>query len=968
MRKVVWLLLLLPWRVQGQLEPSTSTTATATGSPSAASTEKCPELYAYDEWVHDCLPCSICISYPNSPFCHACPEFNKETPQAPAPAGPDSEVDLETSDVVGQSSDFLPMLTGAIVGISIMFLVILALILSFKVSFIRAKWVKLGLMNKQPQRKKSKNGRTIDAPDLQLSERMHGANCNLNVLIAQAPKTLPPKTQNAIAQMQKKSVQFVPDGNIFDSDSDISLCETRTCSSAADSGYCAPIVLTPSNRLSVIQMSQCEDESCNESTDSVCSKINIATFDCNSVVFFSEALIGKDGGILMLPNAATSLLFSPHSISNQIDITLEILHNPVILPDLGEDETLVSPFVCCGPHGWTFNKPVLLTFPHCGMSDTNDFTLLVSETSSQQVPDWVEVSNATPGIEYFVRDSECLVYTKHFTGFSLKSRGPKQVRLLAFSSVSDNLYRLRVYCINDTKDAIDRIRREEQEFGFKPTDRGISMTFLNNKEDIRLKANLETPGWKFLNSSQELVISYNSVRGKRDGNVMFNLQAEPDLKGDARVLSLSIHAFQEGNSDSPTYSVAEELPIGEFEMTPSLPSYHRCDHRGACNCVTQTQVYTVHTNITNQARVSFLNTLGSHRNLTIPHKLRTHLCIKLDPLKERGDDWRSLASDLGLDELIEYFGSKGNPTELVLQEFEKSEKTLKDLWGILIGMGRPDAASLVQMYIQTTSCKLPSPVSDSGVGSPDTDLEAPGRDSTPSPGSDVRFFPNGPSRVGESFEAISETDPPQHVHCGGSVPSEDLYNSSQAAGSQTNSPQFLHCGGSAPSQDLYTSSQDATSQTSSPQYVHCGGADPSKDLFSSLFEHAISQTNTPQFLHSGGPVPSQDLYNSSQHAHVSQTSSPQYVHCGVSVPSHELYNSCEEQTEPKLIQAIENMQDLPLNVNSTARENDEPGNDEAQEINETGTDDSVSSQDIEVMVVTSPEVRHLPNGLRETEV
>ncbi|KAI8483762.1 hypothetical protein Bbelb_385540 [Branchiostoma belcheri] len=185
------------------------------------------------------------------------------------------------------------------------------------------------------------------------------------------------------------------------------------------------------------------------------------------------------------------------------------------------------------PHGWTFHKPVLLTFPHCGLSGRDDFTLLVTETSSQQAPDWVEVSSATPGIEYFVWD--------------------------------------------------------------------------------------------------KLVISYESVRRKRDSNVLFKLQAEPEHKKGTAILSLSICAFQDGNSDSPTYSIAEELPVatGQTEMRKLGPT--SCDHKGACNCKTPSQVCMVHSaDITDQ---TFLNSLGSHRSrhLTIPHKLRTQLCIKLDP-------------------------------------------------------------------------------------------------------------------------------------------------------------------------------------------------------------------------------------------------------------------------------------------------------------------------------------------------
>ncbi|XP_019626150.1 PREDICTED: uncharacterized protein LOC109471296 [Branchiostoma belcheri] len=840
----------------------------------------------------------------------------------------------------------------------------------------------------------------------------------------------------------KRSVHFVPDRHNFCSDSDSDISLGKTGSSSADGGTRTAPASSKLNSNSVTKISQWDlEESCDESS-SVSSKSTVATSGCNSVVSFAEALIGKDGGILMLPNAATSLLFSPHSISNQIDITLEILHNPVAFPDLRADETLVSPYVFCGPHGWTFHKPVLLTFPHCGMSDNDDLTLLVSETSSQQAPDWTEVSSATPGIEYFVRDSECLVYTSHFTGFSFKSKGPKQVRLLAFSSLSDNLYRLRVYCINDTKDVVDRIKKEEQEFGFKQTDRGVSMTFLNNKKDLHLKAHLETPGWKFLNSSQELVISYESVRGKRDGNVLFNLQAEPESDKDTSIISLRIHALQEGNTDSPTYIVAEKVHVGW------------CDHKGACNCKTPShlQVQRVHTDITDQPKVSFKNSQGSHRNLTIPHKLRTELCIKLDPKKACGKDWRSLASELGLDERIEFFDSKESPTELVLQEFEMSGKTLKDLTAILTGIERPDTAYLVQEHLQTTSCDLPSPFNDSGVGSPDTDASE--RDGTPSPGSDKKFFPN-------SLFRAEERTSPKYMHRGESVPSHDLYNSSAntetserstttsstsdqkffpngpSLAEERNSPQYMHRGESVPSNGLYNSSanteaseRDSTfspafdqmsldlpnshsraGEQNSSQHMHCGESVPSHELYNSSANTGASERstttsgtsdqkffpngpsladerNSSQYMPCGESVPSNELYDSHADTEASERSSPTafflkgpsgpernclpYLQCGQSVSSHGINDSYQSATEPKLIQENEvesSMQGLVLN--STASDSDETGNVEVEEVNDSNSEMSQDDQKCtEVMVVSIPgrEVEHFAEGRRETAV
>ncbi|XP_078665804.1 uncharacterized protein LOC144908146 [Branchiostoma floridae x Branchiostoma belcheri] len=802
MSELVWLLVLCPWLVHSHLGQTT------TGSPTTNSWT-CPESYAWDNATHECIPCSVCIRYPQSSFCSECSEFIFNVPgpvPTPHPLSPvvpaslpDSELNLDSSDEQPppppQSNIWIFVIAGATTAIG-----------SLLISTVVLRFWKAAIKRKKLRKKNRSSPPKLTFSDVETRElnslderfysseitslqmpvndivQIHVHHSDSDISLGNTARSIADggsstksstsattssnndSTIPTVSQVPlKKSVHFVPDRHMSDSDSDISLGISKTGSSSSADTYACRGYSTTCNIVS--QMSQWE-ESCAESSDSVCStdKSTVATSDCNSV---AEALIGRDGGILMLPNAATSLLFSPHSISNQIDITLEILNNPVVLPELREDETLVSTCVFCGPHSWTFHKPVLLTFPHCGMSDRDDFTLLVTETSSQQAPDWMEVSSDTPGIEYFVRDSECLVYTSHFTGFSLKSKGPKQVRLLAFSSLSDNLYRLRVYCISDTKDVVDRIKKEEQEFGFKQTDRGVSMTFLNNKHNLHLRAHLETPGWKFLNSS-ELVISYESVRRKRDSNVLFKLQAEPEHKKGTAILSLSICAFQDGNSDSPTYSIAEELPVaqGQTEMRKLGPT--SCDHKGACNCKTLSQVYMVHSaDITNQA---FLNSLGSHRSrhLTIPHKLRTQLCIKLDPPKYCGDDWRSLASELGLDELIEYFSSKENPTELVLQEFDKTGKTLKDLRAILIGIGRPDAAYLVQEHLQTTNHDLPSPSNDSGVGSPDTDTSE--RDSTPSPGSDKMFFPNSPSQSGEQNST-------QYMPHGESVPSNEMYNS-----------------------------------------------------------------------------------------------------------------------------------------------------------------------------------------------
>ena len=83
----------------------------------------------------------------------------------------------------------------------------------------------------------------------------------------------------------------------------------------------------------------------------------------------------------------------------------------------------------------------------------------------------------------------------------------------------------------------------------------------------------------------------------------------------------------------------------------------------------------------------------------LPHRLRTTLITLLDPDNIFGNDWRILASALGLDSLAEYLRTKRSPTDVLLNAALQNGKDLRWLVDIMVDAPRLDVVMEIKKYI-----------------------------------------------------------------------------------------------------------------------------------------------------------------------------------------------------------------------------------------------------------------------------
>lgn len=87
----------------------------------------------------------------------------------------------------------------------------------------------------------------------------------------------------------------------------------------------------------------------------------------------------------------------------------------------------------------------------------------------------------------------------------------------------------------------------------------------------------------------------------------------------------------------------------------------------------------------------------------MPYPLKHKLFLLLDTPHPKGNDWRMLATKLGLEARIFQMQTARNPTLEVLQDFEKMDRAVGDLEVILRDMKRSDAADVVKQFIDSNS-------------------------------------------------------------------------------------------------------------------------------------------------------------------------------------------------------------------------------------------------------------------------
>lgn len=89
--------------------------------------------------------------------------------------------------------------------------------------------------------------------------------------------------------------------------------------------------------------------------------------------------------------------------------------------------------------------------------------------------------------------------------------------------------------------------------------------------------------------------------------------------------------------------------------------------------------------------------------LRLPPELFEQLQMLLEPNSVTGNDWRRLASHLGLCGMkIRFLSCQRSPAAAILELFEEQNGSLQELHYLMTSMERLDCASVIQNYLKQT--------------------------------------------------------------------------------------------------------------------------------------------------------------------------------------------------------------------------------------------------------------------------
>ena len=88
-------------------------------------------------------------------------------------------------------------------------------------------------------------------------------------------------------------------------------------------------------------------------------------------------LVDHNGGKFTIGETGISLIVPPQAIpeGNTEGIFIGVVNQEKEHPRLGDKESLLSPVVKCGPNGLKFERPVILSLPHCAQLEDGAWNL-----------------------------------------------------------------------------------------------------------------------------------------------------------------------------------------------------------------------------------------------------------------------------------------------------------------------------------------------------------------------------------------------------------------------------------------------------------------------------------------------------------------------------------------------------------------------------------------------------------------
>ncbi|NXS53801.1 UNC5B protein, partial [Brachypteracias leptosomus] len=376
----------------------------------------------------------------------------------------------------------------------------------------------------------------------------------------------------------------------------------------------------------------------------------------------ASGTFGYLGGRLTVPGTGVSLLV-PHGAIPQgkfyeMYLVLNKAEN-ALLPSEGT-QTALSPAVTCGPTGLLLCRPVVLTIPHCADVGSSDWIYQLKTQSHQG--NWEEV--VTLDEETLNTPCYCQLETKSchilldqlgtyvFVGESYSRSAIKRLQLAIFApTICTSLeYSLKVYCLEDTPDALKVT---------SSCNTGMGCLCFPKLFMLAVRCCL-VPLRRLLLSLSFLTCSSGNYEG-----VAQLLHWAPFLQTFYKrfcccwvgFFTPSQHGRGQQGCTLGSHSVLQHLSLSFLLQPASSFDTLRSHHSGAAATTTQVGPYA----------------------FKIPLSIRQKICNSLDAPNSRGNDWRLLAQKLSMDRYLNYFATKASPTGVLLDLWEAQHQDDGDL-------------------------------------------------------------------------------------------------------------------------------------------------------------------------------------------------------------------------------------------------------------------------------------------------
>ena len=481
-----------------------------------------------------------------------------------------------------------------------------------------------------------------------------------------------------------------------DSNSNTSYGKVRGLRDEEEHHYEQPMVRLPSRSPVDSLAKPLISSSSSSSTGGNISPRSAGTLDTSLLPtspFTRWSMVSTTGARLSLPDSGIVLTIPEAALASPQELCIASIHDTKAFPSLLPGETLLSPVVYIGSsvsakRPALLSKPAVLSLPHCASLRQGGWTVSVAwrppgdgawrtiVTLGQErvdTPVYAQLDLATVHLVTESLGTFCLL------GSPTAGTSPplKSLRIAAFGQEQPQGSDLtvRLYCVQDCEAAQTYLEWTERQFGGRLLDRTASCLLQYSPAGSPLALRLDRlgEGWAVQATAelQQVPFAHLWTMNNPALHCSFTLRhTAPHL----RSLSLGVTISQEGNPHRSSLKVHTSLTT-ERTLRPSSSGCSSTDSSSASS------------------------------PWRLPAHTKETLARMLDAPVSIGNDWRMLAERLNIHRYTAFFATKPSPTEalLVLWEARNREAAAtQGLLGILRGMGRFDAAHLLEHDLQMT--------------------------------------------------------------------------------------------------------------------------------------------------------------------------------------------------------------------------------------------------------------------------